>query len=91
MKTIDEQLNIPTALALEFEGRALEAGMTSEKYLKLLMNSGVHQGVTTTRTQREIERHVLKGYTDLETAKEVGCTRHYVIQVRNKLGLPPNK
>lgn len=91
MAAIDMAMDIPIPLALEFEGRARTAGLSAEKYLKMLMNNATYRGVATTRLQREIEAKVRNGFPDAEIAEELGCTKHYVIQVRNKLGLPPNK
>lgn len=91
MATLNEHVGIPVALALEFEGRAADAGMSAEKYLKALMNNATYAGVATTRLQREIQGGVKNGLTDAEISRQEGCSLHYVIQVRNKLRLPPNK
>lgn len=91
MTTIDKHADIPVALALEFEGRAADAGMTAEAFLKNLLNLSTYRGVATTELQRSIQADVEAGVTDRECAERRGCSPHYVIQVRNKLGLPPNK
>lgn len=90
MAKINEVMEVPLALALEFEGRAKDAGMSAEKYLKTLMNKATYSAVTTTQLQRDIISGVESGDTDAEIAQRQGCSRHYVIQVRNKMGLPPN-
>ena len=91
MATIDLHANISIPLALEFEGRARNSGMSAEKYLKTLMNLAAYSGVATTQLQRDIVTLVKSGLTDAGIAVELNCSAHYVIRVRNKMGLPPNK
>jgi len=90
MATINQHADISIPLALEFEGRAKDAGMTAEKFLKTLLNNATQVGVATTALQQAIQSDVLDGITDKVISERHGCTVHYVIQVRNKLGLEPN-
>lgn len=82
---------VPDSLLLELEGRAHSEGISAERYLRRLLNNAPKAKEARTGRQREIERLAKVGKTDKVIAEAVGCSRAYVIQVRNKLGLTPNR
>lgn len=71
---------------------AEKAGMRLPDYMRsLLVLKSRSVPVPTTPRQRQIIELHAEGWSDVEIAARVDCVREYVVQVRRRHGLSPNR
>lgn len=92
MTTLDKHANVSVALALQLEGQAIMAEVSTEEYLQEMLDKFGHKVFKSERTkklQEYIRKRHAEGATDSQIAREKGVTQQAISRQRRNAGLPP--
>lgn len=94
MTTLDKHASVPVELALQLEGAALNAGLSTAELLESLLErfaKKTRRNRETEALRTEIREQVEEGATDTEIAENLGVSQQTITRHRTGMGLPINR
>lgn len=94
MTTLDKHSSVSVAMALQLEGQAIMAGVSTDEYLQEILDKFGHKVFKSERTskmQEYVKKRNSEGATDTQIAREKGVSQQSITRHRLKLGLPKNQ
>ena len=94
MTTLDKHSSVSVAMALQLEGQAIMAGVSTDEYLQEILDKFGHMVFKSERTSKMreyVKKRNSEGATDTQIAREKGVSQQSITRHRLKLGLPKNQ
>lgn len=91
MPTLSDHSDVSPALALQLEGHAIMANVSTEEYLQEILDKfgfKVFKSERTEKLRSYIRTRNSEGASDSQIAREKGVTQQAITRHRNALGLP---
>lgn len=91
MPTLSDHSDVSPALALQLEGHAIMANVSTEEYLQEILDKFGFKVFKSERTEKlhsYIRARNSEGASDSQIAREKGVTQQAITRHRNALGLP---